>query len=161
MNKLRAAVLGANDGIISVATALVAVLGVFGEREVFLTAVAVVLAGAISMAAGEFVSVSAQVNHEFDSDDLEIVTESNAPYQAAAASFLAFLVGGAISASMALLTHNSLLVVATALLLLITSAALTAKKSARIRSTLRLAFVGSIALGVSLAGNHILQLLEI
>lgn len=160
LNKLRAAVLGANDGIISVSTALVAVIGVFGAREVFLTAVAVVLAGAISMAAGEYVSVSAQVNHEYD-DETTTTTNPAAPIQAAGASFVAFLAGGILPASIAFLTHNSWLVIIAALALLVTSAVLTSKKSARLKSSFRLALVGSAALGISLIGNYILQSLGI
>lgn len=160
LNKLRAAVLGANDGIISVSTALVAVIGVFGEREVFLTAVAVLLAGAISMAAGEYVSVSAQVNHELDDDETSL-TDSAAPVQAAGASFVAFLAGGVLPAALAFLTHNSLLVIAAALALLVTSATLTSKRSARLKSTIRLATVGAAALGISLLGNYVLQSLGV
>lgn len=161
LNRLRAAVLGANDGIISVATALVAVMGVFGARELMLTAAAVLFAGAISMAAGEYISVSAQVNHELPNSDDESPTSPQAPMQAAIASLLAFLAGGFPPAALALLTENHFIVILSAIILLATSAALTAKKTARIRSSLRLTLVGAAALAVSLGANSILQALEI
>jgi len=62
---LRAGVLGANDGIVSVAGVVVGVAGATGSRGVILTAgVASVLAGAVSMALGEYVSVSSQRDTE-------------------------------------------------------------------------------------------------
>ncbi len=61
LNWLRAAVLGANDGIVSVAGLVVGVAGATADRSVLLTAgVAGLVAGALSMAAGEYVSVSTQ-----------------------------------------------------------------------------------------------------
>lgn len=58
---LRAAVLGANDGIVSVAALMVGVLGSgAGFGAVRTAGLAGLVAGALSMAAGEFVSVSAQ-----------------------------------------------------------------------------------------------------
>ena len=65
LNKLRAAVLGANDGIVSIAGLVVGVAGATASRSAIFTAgVAGVLAGAISMAAGEYVSVSSQRDTE-------------------------------------------------------------------------------------------------
>lgn len=62
---LRAAVLGANDGIVSVASLLVGVAAAGQSRSVILTtAVAGLVAGALSMAAGEYVSVSSQRDSE-------------------------------------------------------------------------------------------------
>lgn len=61
LNKLRAAVLGANDGIVSVAATVVGVAGASADRgAVFLVAAAALSAGALSMALGEYVSVSSQ-----------------------------------------------------------------------------------------------------
>ena len=61
LNWLRAAVLGANDGIVSVAGLVIGVAAATGSRTVLLTSgLAGLAAGALSMAAGEFVSVSAQ-----------------------------------------------------------------------------------------------------
>ncbi|MGH3493922.1 MAG: VIT1/CCC1 transporter family protein [Sciscionella sp.] len=65
MNWLRAGVLGANDGIVSVAAIVVGVAGVTGDRGTIVTAgVAGLVGGAISMALGEYVSVSSQRDSE-------------------------------------------------------------------------------------------------
>lgn len=62
---LRAAVLGANDGIVSTASLMVGVAGAsVGKPEVLLAGVAGLAAGALSMAAGEYVSVSSQSDTE-------------------------------------------------------------------------------------------------
>jgi vacuolar iron transporter family protein len=62
---LRAAVLGANDGIISTASLIVGVAAAAGSRsEVLTAALAGLTAGAMSMAAGEYVSVSSQADSE-------------------------------------------------------------------------------------------------
>lgn len=59
INWLRAAVLGANDGIVSIAGLVVGVAGATDSTTAILTAgLAGIVAGAISMAAGEYVSVS-------------------------------------------------------------------------------------------------------
>jgi VIT1/CCC1 family predicted Fe2+/Mn2+ transporter len=60
-NWLRAAVLGANDGIVSTAGLVVGVAGATSSKIIILTAgLAGIIAGALSMAAGEYVSVSTQ-----------------------------------------------------------------------------------------------------
>nr|WP_237694022.1 VIT family protein [Streptomyces sp. SID2888] len=65
MNWLRAAVLGANDGIVSTAGLVVGVAGATTERSTLLAAgLAGLLAGSMSMATGEFVSVSTQRDSE-------------------------------------------------------------------------------------------------
>lgn len=62
---LRAAVLGANDGIISTASLVVGVAAAAtSSKEVLLAGVAGLVAGAMSMAAGEYVSVSSQSDTE-------------------------------------------------------------------------------------------------
>lgn len=64
-NWLRAAVLGANDGIISTASLAIGVAAASLTREpILLATTAGVVAGALSMAAGEFVSVSSQTDIE-------------------------------------------------------------------------------------------------
>ncbi len=160
LNQLRAAVLGANDGIISVAAALVFVLGAFEQRAILLTALAVLLAGAFSMAAGEYVSVSAQVHHE-EPENNESSVGTGAPLQAALASFAAFLAGGIIPAALAVFTGMSWLVICGSLLALAISAWFTANKRSRARSTLRLTVVAGLALGASLLGNYILKALGV
>lgn len=62
---LRAAVLGANDGIISTASLLIGVAAANASTPILLTTgMAALVAGALSMAAGEYVSVSAQADIE-------------------------------------------------------------------------------------------------
>lgn len=62
---LRAAVLGANDGIVSTASLIVGVAAANSSYEtILLTGVAGLVAGAMSMAAGEYVSVSSQADTE-------------------------------------------------------------------------------------------------
>jgi len=62
---LRAAVLGANDGIVSTASLIVGVAASGSDRHAILLAgVAGLVGGALSMAAGEFVSVSSQADAE-------------------------------------------------------------------------------------------------
>lgn len=64
-NWLRAAVLGANDGILSVASIAIGVATASNTREpIILAALAGLVAGALSMAAGEYVSVSSQTDLE-------------------------------------------------------------------------------------------------
>ena len=62
---LRAAVLGANDGILSTASLIVGVAAAAAtQNEVLVAGVAGLVAGAMSMAAGEYVSVSSQSDSE-------------------------------------------------------------------------------------------------
>jgi VIT1/CCC1 family predicted Fe2+/Mn2+ transporter len=64
-NWLRAAVLGANDGIVSLAALIVGVASAGATSgQLLLTGIAGMLAGALSMAAGEYVSVSSQRDTE-------------------------------------------------------------------------------------------------
>ena len=64
-NWLRAAVLGANDGIISISSLAIGVAAASTTREpIILATVAGLVAGALSMAAGEYVSVSSQTDTE-------------------------------------------------------------------------------------------------
>jgi len=64
-NWLRAAVLGANDGILSIASLTIGVASAGSSKESIVVAtVAGLVAGAISMAAGEYVSVSSQTDIE-------------------------------------------------------------------------------------------------
>lgn len=65
LNWLRAAVLGANDGIVSIAGLVVGVAGATDDTNVIATAgIAGLVAGALSMAAGEYISVSTQRDTE-------------------------------------------------------------------------------------------------
>lgn len=82
-NWLRAAVLGANDGIVSISSLLVGVTSAgMASGDVVLTGCAGLTAGALSMAAGEYVSVSAQADVE--AADLErerIALEEDPDYE--------------------------------------------------------------------------------
>ena len=77
---LRAAVLGANDGIVSTASLVVGVAAAaVGRHEVLLTGVAGLVSGALSMAAGEYVSVHSQADTEkadLDRERRELETDT-------------------------------------------------------------------------------------
>ena len=79
LNWLRAAVLGANDGIVSTAGLVVGVAGATSDRTAILVAgVAGLAAGALSMGAGEYVSVSTQHDSEhalLDKERRELVEQ--------------------------------------------------------------------------------------
>jgi VIT1/CCC1 family predicted Fe2+/Mn2+ transporter len=79
---LRAAVLGANDGIVSTASLIVGVASASSSRqEVLVAGVAGLVAGALSMAAGEYVSVSSQADTEradLDRERRELATDPKA-----------------------------------------------------------------------------------
>lgn len=94
LNWLRAAVLGANDGVISIAGVVMGIAGAGADRAtVALAGIAALAAGAISMAGGEYTSVSAQRDAEiaYGRHHLEIAAS---PWTAAWASFVAFTSGG-------------------------------------------------------------------
>lgn len=116
-NWLRAAVLGANDGIVSVAGLVIGVASATDDKLIILLAgLAGVFAGALSMAAGEYVSVGTQrdiekVAHTKKKKGAEHDEEpfSN-PWHAAVASAVAFLVGSAIPMIAVMLPLGSLTV---------------------------------------------------
>ena len=79
---LRAAVLGANDGIVSTASLILGVAAAGASRENILTAgVAGLVAGAMSMAAGEYVSVSSQADTEQADLERERIELATVPEQ--------------------------------------------------------------------------------
>lgn len=96
---IRAAVLNANDGILSVSSIAVGVASAStSEAPVVIATLAGLVAGALSMAAGEYVSVSSQSDIEQadlarEKKELEEMTAAQ-PLQAAGASALSFLIGG-------------------------------------------------------------------
>jgi VIT1/CCC1 family predicted Fe2+/Mn2+ transporter len=72
---LRAAVLGANDGIVSTASLIIGVAAASATHEsILLAGVAGLVAGAMSMAAGEYVSVSSQADTERADLELEKIS---------------------------------------------------------------------------------------
>jgi len=108
---LRAAVLGANDGLVSVASLMIGVGAVNGgARAMLVSGLAGLVAGACSMAIGEFVSVYAQYDIQVahseraracsdgggGSSSEEAEEGLPSPAQAAAASALAFAAGAAL-----------------------------------------------------------------
>ncbi len=113
LNWLRAAVLGANDGIVSVASIIVGVAGATNARSFVITAgVAAMVAGALSMAVGEYVSVSTQRDTEkalFKKEGTELTN----PFHAAYASGLSFLCGAMIPIFAILISPPSIQIITT------------------------------------------------
>lgn len=92
-NWLRAAVLGVNDGTVSTSSIMLGVLAARASSATILTAgFSALAAGALSMAAGEYVSVSSQKDSE--KEDLEIERRSLANNQDAELSELAAIYEG-------------------------------------------------------------------
>lgn len=90
---LRAAVLGANDGIVSTASLILGVASAHAAHgNVLLTGVAGLVAGAMSMATGEYVSVSSQSDTEeaaLDKERAEIKEDSRSEHRELAAIYVA------------------------------------------------------------------------
>lgn len=82
---LRAAVLGANDGIVSTASLIMGVATASaGPSQILVAGVAGLVAGAMSMAAGEYVSVSSQADTEeadLARERIELETQPEAEYE--------------------------------------------------------------------------------
>jgi vacuolar iron transporter family protein len=105
LNWLRAGVLGANDGIVSTAGIVMGVAGATVESgPILIAGVAALIAGSISMAGGEYASVSAQRDSEIAAIQKERSKDEKAPDEdhhdeyvspmaAATASFFAFALG--------------------------------------------------------------------
>ncbi|MED6119559.1 hypothetical protein PIB30_012746 [Stylosanthes scabra] len=98
---LRAAVLGANDGLLSTASLMMGVGAVKQDvKTMILTGIAGLVGGACSMAIGEFVSVYSQYDIEFAQMKREGNTQDKDklpnPYTAAVASAVAFSVGALV-----------------------------------------------------------------
>lgn len=89
---LRAAVLGANDGILSTAGLVIGVAASNASRETVLVAgVAGLVAGAMSMAAGEYVSVSSQAdteNADLEREKEELKTDTQAEHNELSAIYI-------------------------------------------------------------------------
>ncbi|MDF3288745.1 VIT1/CCC1 transporter family protein [Streptomyces silvisoli] len=101
LNWLRAAVLGANDGVVSIAGLVVGVAGATTSRQTLLAAgLAGLLAGSLSMATGEYVSVSTQRDSEKAALALEREELATAP-QAELEELTGLLAGRGISPDLA------------------------------------------------------------
>lgn len=89
---LRAAVLGANDGIVSTASLVAGVAAAHASHgSILTTAIAGLVAGAMSMAAGEYVSVHSQVDTEkadLERERVELQTEPAAEHRELAAIYV-------------------------------------------------------------------------
>jgi VIT1/CCC1 family predicted Fe2+/Mn2+ transporter len=166
LNWLRAGVLGANDGIVSVAAIVVGVAGATTHNPVILTAgLAGLVGGAISMALGEYVSVSSQrdtqraliARNELELDAADVVS----PWHAAFASAVSFLAGGIVPLLAILLLPASVRIPFTFAIVLVALAA-TGAAGARIggspvlRATVRVVIGGSLALAVTFLIGHLL-----
>ncbi|XP_057837640.1 vacuolar iron transporter homolog 5-like [Cryptomeria japonica] len=99
---LRAAVLGANDGLVSTASLMMGVCAVKPEaRTMVLSGLAGLVGGACSMAIGEFVSVCTQLDVELSQIKRDKAGDEKEkglpnPFQAASASALAFSAGAVV-----------------------------------------------------------------
>lgn len=89
---LRAGVLGANDGIVSTASLIAGVAAAgMATQQILVTGVAGLVAGAMSMAAGEYVSVSSQADAEtnnLDRERRELATDPHAEHAELAAIYV-------------------------------------------------------------------------
>lgn len=111
---LRAAVLGANDGIVSTASLLLGVAAADASRGSLLIAgLAGLVAGAMSMAAGEYVSVSSQSdteNSDLARERKELETDTEAEHQELAAIYVERGLDPALAAQVSnqLMAHDAL-----------------------------------------------------
>ncbi|MCL2454718.1 MAG: VIT1/CCC1 transporter family protein [Micrococcales bacterium] len=165
LNALRAAVLGANDGIVSIAAVLLGVIGATSDTKTLaIAAVAAMSAGAFAMATGEYVSVSSQRDAELvarvharskgaQDDEVEAIMLTS-PTHAAIASFLAFLAGGIIPTVVAFAPwgayRGTATFVAVVLALVVTGwlSARAANASVR-RAIVRIVVGGSLAMAIT------------
>lgn len=110
LNILRAGVLGANDGIISIAGV---VIGVASATEsvwiIFLSGLAAVFAGAFSMAGGEYVSVSTPKDTEKAAVARERVLLTKNPEIARQSLYAVYIQNGECETSAKLLTNRAFL----------------------------------------------------
>lgn len=157
LNWLRAGVLGANDGIVSVAAVVIGVAGATGAvHPILLAGAAALIGGALSMALGEYVSVSSQRDAmraraaRGEADEVDDVS----PVHAALASLTAFFVGGLLPFLCAVLVPIPARVPVTFAAVLV-ALALTGWLGARfgdappLRAAVRVVVGGAIALGIT------------
>ncbi len=111
---LRAAVLGANDGILSTASLVLGVAAAnAAHRNILLAGVAGLVAGAMSMAAGEYVSVHSQSDTEqadLDLERKELKADDKGEHQELAAIYVARGLDSALAEQVAqqLMAHDAL-----------------------------------------------------
>ena len=111
---LRAAVLGANDGIVSTASLIVGVAAAAASpKDILITGVAGLVAGAMSMAAGEYVSVSSQSDTEhadLDRETKELLADPDHEHEELAQIYIARGVDPVLARELAiqLMNHDAL-----------------------------------------------------
>jgi VIT1/CCC1 family predicted Fe2+/Mn2+ transporter len=111
---LRAAVLGANDGIVSTASLIIGVAAANASQDsVMVAGVAALVAGAMSMAAGEYVSVRSQADSEQAALDLErreLAADSKGEHRELAAIYVSRGLDPALAKQVAeqLMAHDAL-----------------------------------------------------
>lgn len=111
---LRAAVLGANDGLVSTASLVVGVAAAQASHaSILATAIAGLVAGAMSMAAGEFVSVHSQADTEkadLERERLELATDGEAEHRELTAIYVRRGLDHALAGQVArqLMAHDAL-----------------------------------------------------
>lgn len=154
LNWLRAAVLGANDGIVSVAGVVISVASAGADSAgVLIAGIAAVTAGAISMAGGEYTSVSAQKDTEL-SHGVDTSRSGAHPWSAAFSSMVAFTAGAILPliAIMGPWQEHRILVTA---LSVVVSLAITGYwaawvgKASRSRGVIRNVIVSLLTVGIS------------
>lgn len=119
LNKMRAAVLGANDGVVSTAGMVMGVAGATSDSFAILVAgIAGLTAGALSMATGEYVSVSSQRDAEKVMGVRHELLVS--PMAAAIASMVSFIFGALVPLLAMVLTPPAIRIPATVVAVLIT-----------------------------------------
>ena len=111
---LRAAVLGANDGIVSTASLVVGVAAAnAASSDILVAGVAGLVAGAMSMAAGEYVSVSSQADTEqadIERERKELATDNEYEHEELAAIYVKRGLDAALAKQVAdqLMAHDAL-----------------------------------------------------
>jgi VIT1/CCC1 family predicted Fe2+/Mn2+ transporter len=160
-NWLRAGVLGANDGIVSVAAIVVGVAGATSNSgPILIAGLAALIGGAVSMALGEYVSVSSQRDSQRAARGRRPHEEAN-PWSAAFASAVSFLSGGVLPL-LAITLLAAVLRIPATVAVVVLALALTGAIGARLggahplRPTLRTVIGGGLALLLTFLIGHLL-----
>ena len=154
LNKLRAAVLGANDGIVSTASVVMGVAGATTDSNAIFTAgMAALVAGALSMAVGEYVSVSSQRDAEKSNAHTDEDEDYSSPWAAAIASLMAFTAGGLVPFLAVIFSSNwriTTTVIAVIFALMLTGyLSATVGNASRARAITRVVSGGLIAMAIT------------
>lgn len=164
LNWLRAAVLGANDGVLSIAGVVIGVATAGADTKAILVAGLVALtAGAVSMSGGEYASVSAQKDSEL-AHGREPHDITAHPLAAAFASAAAFTIGGLIPLLIILLPLGALNTIATSLSVVVVLGltgwwAAWIGQSSKVKGTVRNLVISILTVIVSYAIGLLLQIL--